>query len=305
MEVLGWGHFRCFSLSLQLAIIRALDIQQVSRALAHARNSVTHFHHYPRSRNLLKEKQSDLKHPSHSLVQQVPTRWNSAYYMVQRVLEQQQPLCATLLELQRPDLLPTDAEITAMEVFVEVMKPFVQITEIMGAETWVTSSAVRPLLYKLLYNHLSASSADSRLKKEVKSAILEKLQVCYVSPVSLAPLLEKSSCLDHRFKGQNLLSLAERNATVQSVEEDLTSDLVTLDSGCGSTASSDSDLTMGPLPKKGKLMTLLSDVLSTDAAEEDVLPIDTAEMAHREVANYVALVPAQDYNPLEWWRENC
>ena len=48
---------------------------------------------------MLKEKQGDLKHPSHSLVQQVTTRWNSAYYMLQRVLEQQQPLCATLLEL--------------------------------------------------------------------------------------------------------------------------------------------------------------------------------------------------------------
>ena len=38
----------------------------------------------------------------------------------------------------------------------------------MGAETCVTTSAVRPLLYKLLHNHQSASSADSRLKKEVK-----------------------------------------------------------------------------------------------------------------------------------------
>ena len=99
MEMLGWGHFRCFSHSLQLAINQAFEIQQVSRALARARNLVTHFHHSPRSTHLLKEKQGDLKHPSHSLVQQVATRWNSAYYMLQRILEQQQPLCATLLEL--------------------------------------------------------------------------------------------------------------------------------------------------------------------------------------------------------------
>ena len=197
METLGWGHFRCFSHSLQLAINQAFEIQQVSRALARARNLVTHFHHSPRSTHSLKEKQSDLKHPSHSLVQQVATRWNSAYYTLQRILEQQQPLCATLLELRRPDLMPTDAEITAMEIIVEVMEPFVQITEIMGAETWVTSSAVRPLLYKLLHNHLSVSSADSRLKKEVKSAIQEKLQVCYASR---AALLDKSCFLDPRFR---------------------------------------------------------------------------------------------------------
>ena len=52
-------------------------------------------------------------------------------------------------------------------------------------------------------------------------------------------------------------------------------------------------------------MTLLSDVLGTDAAERDAVPMDAAEMAHREVANYVALGPAQDCHPLEWWKENC
>ena len=35
-----------------------------------------------------------------------------------------------------------------MEIFVEVMEPFVRITELMGAEICVTISAVRPLLHK-------------------------------------------------------------------------------------------------------------------------------------------------------------
>ena len=52
-----------------------------------------------------------------------------------------------------------------MEVFVEVMEPFVRITEIMGSETWVTISAARPLLFKLLSYHLLESPSDSRLKK--------------------------------------------------------------------------------------------------------------------------------------------
>lgn len=46
--------------------------------------------------------------------------------------------------------MPVDAEIAAMETFVEVMEPFVRITEIMGSETWVTISATRPLLFKPL-----------------------------------------------------------------------------------------------------------------------------------------------------------
>lgn len=114
----GVGYFHCFSHSLQLAINQALAIQQISKALAHARNLVTDFQHL--------------------------THWNLAYYLLQRVSEQQQPLCATLVELKWPDLMPTDAEITAMEIFMEVTEPFLQIT---GAEKWVTSMAAWLLLY--------------------------------------------------------------------------------------------------------------------------------------------------------------
>ena len=127
-------------------------MQQVSRALTHTRNLVTHFHHSPRSSHLLKEKQSDLKYPSHSLVQQVTTRWNSADYMLQGILEQQQPLCATLHELRRPDLMPTDAKITAMEIIVEVMEPIAQITEIMGQKHGSPA---------LLYTHCCTNSSTT------------------------------------------------------------------------------------------------------------------------------------------------
>ena len=149
--LLGWGHFCCFSHSLQLAINKALAIQQISNALARARNLFTHCHHSARSSHLLTKMQKGLKHPSHSLVRQVATRWNSAYYMLQRILEQ----------LRQPDVMPTDVGITAMELFVEVTETCVQVTEIMGAATWVTSSFAHPLLYKLLCHHLPESSSDS------------------------------------------------------------------------------------------------------------------------------------------------
>ena len=58
-------------------------------------------------------------------------------------------MCAALLELHK-DLMPSDAEFTTLELFTKVMQPLVQITEAIGAEKWVTISAVCPLLYKLL-----------------------------------------------------------------------------------------------------------------------------------------------------------
>ena len=54
--------------------------------------------------------------------------------MVERILPQQQPLCATLLELHKGDMMPSDAEFSILEIFVKVMKPLVDITEDIGAE---------------------------------------------------------------------------------------------------------------------------------------------------------------------------
>ena len=52
--------------------------------------------------------------------------------MLERSLQQQQPLWATMIEIRRSDLMPTDTEISNMEAFVEAMRPIAEITEVMG-----------------------------------------------------------------------------------------------------------------------------------------------------------------------------
>jgi len=88
--------------------------------------------------------------------------------MLERILKQQQPLFAALIEIHKSDLMPSDAEITAMEPFISVMKSIVHITEVICGEKWVTLSGVRPLMYKLTSKHLVETSSDSRLTKHIK-----------------------------------------------------------------------------------------------------------------------------------------
>ena len=72
----------------------------------------------------------DLKYAEQCLIQSVPTRWNLAYYMLERIMKQPQSLCATLIEIHKSGLMPTDSEISAMETFLTVMKPIVEVTEV-------------------------------------------------------------------------------------------------------------------------------------------------------------------------------
>ena len=104
IQINDWLNVHCFSHTLNLAVGKVLLLPEVSKAVAHCRRLVSDFHHSSKSTYLLKAKQEDLHHPTHSLIGDVVTRWNSTFYMVERVLEQQQPLCAAFLALKKGDL---------------------------------------------------------------------------------------------------------------------------------------------------------------------------------------------------------
>lgn len=83
LEIVQWKRMPCFSHTLQLAVDIVLKLPEVSRALARCRQLVGHFNRSAKSSYLLKQKQADLHHKTLALVQDVSTRWNSAYYMAE------------------------------------------------------------------------------------------------------------------------------------------------------------------------------------------------------------------------------
>lgn len=90
--------------------------------------------------------------------------------------------------------MPSDSKFDTMEKYVIVMKPLVEITEAIGAEQWVTISALRPLLHKLLHIHLVVNSTDSKTESALKNTIRSDLQNRYMDD-SLA-FLTKVAFLD-------------------------------------------------------------------------------------------------------------
>lgn len=207
----------CFNHTLQLAVEQVLKLPRVSSALARCRRLVSHFSHSAKSTYMLKQKQTNLQCKQLGLVQDVVTGWNSAYYMAERVLSQQQPLCAALLELRKGDLMPADGEFITLESFVKVMHPVVQITEAIGAEKWVTISAVRPLLYKLLSGIFLIGEQDTNLEKSMKLAMHSNLATRYTS--DLLMMLNIAAFLDPRFRALSFLSEEEKLAVVSKVEK--------------------------------------------------------------------------------------
>lgn len=89
--------------------------------------------------------------------------------MMERIIEQQQPLCATI---HKTDIMPTELQWR----YSFLLRPLVDITEAIGGEKWITIST---LLHKLLKYHRVPSSDDRPLVKTFKEAILADLQERY------------------------------------------------------------------------------------------------------------------------------
>ena len=71
--------------------------------------------------------------------------------------------------------MPSDTEISTMEIFLEVLKPIVEITEAIGGEKLVTISTIKLLLHKLLSNHLIEKPTDKTLITTLKNIVLTDL----------------------------------------------------------------------------------------------------------------------------------
>lgn len=287
----------CFSHCLNLGVEKASSLPDISRALARCRCLVSHFNHSPKAAYMFKKKQEDLQHSTQNLIPDVQTRWNSSYYMVQRIIEQQQPLCASMLELKRTDLMPSDVEFQSMEVYIEVMKPLVAITEAIGAQKWVTISTVRPLLHKLLKSHLCANSTDKPLAKKIKAELFADLEKRFSDRLLL---LSKAAFLDPRLKELSFLTASEKKEVTTSIQEEGTE--LADDDELNTTASCQ------PAPaKKAKgeqsLFEIIEEVIHPATTENEKVALTGYQKASAELSMYSSEL-AVNKNPLLWWKEN-
>ena len=90
---LGDKHLPCLIHTLQLCIQKKIFREQGTiDAIAVFRALAGHFHHSSSAVTKLKEIQSQLKLPEHKIFQDVFTRWNSTYYMLESFIEQKKAI---------------------------------------------------------------------------------------------------------------------------------------------------------------------------------------------------------------------
>ena len=120
----------------------AFDIGPVKAALARVSNIVSYFHRSSKA-YLLKEKQNLLGLKPLMLKSSCVTRWGSTYEMLAHFTEQQQAVCAALLEDGGDRILmPSSNEFAVIEELAVILKPFNDATAISSGDLYPTLGIV-------------------------------------------------------------------------------------------------------------------------------------------------------------------
>ena len=221
-------HVPCFAHTLQLAVNEGLTIDRISRLTAVGRKVVGHFKHSALAYSELKKKQEHLNVEKHQLVQDVSTRWNSTFFMYERLLEQRWAIHATFLDEkgtqnQYKHLLPTDAQWELMGQMVTVLKPLQVATTALCESEIVSCSLIYPVVNGLLEHHLPISDGDSPTLKQFKRIVTQSITRRFnPSDPSMAENISiYASALDPRHHQLKFLSKDQRTLTHTKLEEQL------------------------------------------------------------------------------------
>ncbi|XP_065323078.1 zinc finger BED domain-containing protein 4-like [Gordionus sp. m RMFG-2023] len=132
----------CFAHSLQLVAQAAILSQRsIIDMLARVRKIVGHFKHSSIAQNCLKEIQIRLSLAQHKLIQDVPTRWDSTYYMLERLIEQKRAV--QLFIIDNPNLGNLSLyEWELAERVIDVLEPIQRVTKEISTESCSISNVI-------------------------------------------------------------------------------------------------------------------------------------------------------------------
>ncbi|XP_046868451.1 zinc finger BED domain-containing protein 4-like [Drosophila willistoni] len=146
-ELLKKKHLPCFAHTLNLVVQDALALENVQGILKSTKRIVSFFKSSATAYAKFKIAQGTEK--PHSLLQEVSTRWNSAYYMLQRVLLTRDPLTATLLKCQNAPIPHTENNFRIIQDLCLLLEPFDKATKHVSAAKSVTISLIIPATFAL------------------------------------------------------------------------------------------------------------------------------------------------------------
>ena len=220
----GWESMNCAAHCLQLCVEDGLKVNTIARLLGVAQKLVSHFKHSTVATSALIDRQKRMNMPTKKLLQDCSTRWNSSYYLLERLVEMQWPISAVLSDervTKKADRY-LDLKNEQWDLARELLAPLKQIetaTVYMSEEEKASVSSILPILHGIIEN-INIADEDSVTIKEFKTAITESIEKRW-SLDDLCPILHLSTILDTRFKQLKFLQDEQKCSIIDALKSNV------------------------------------------------------------------------------------
>ena len=322
----GWFSLGCAGHTLQLCVNSGLETTAIKNAVSAGRCLTTHFRKSEPALRALRSRQKDMRVESHNLIPDISTRWNSTYYMIDRLVEQRWPLTAVLSDHtvtkssdRYLDLRSEQWEFLA--TIKELLHPLQVATTYLSAEYNISVSALYPVLHGLLRS-LEPSDDDQpsirTCKLTISGEIKRRWNLQSLTSNGSSDMFKEvplMACIvDPRFKKCKFLAAekhieikAALTALVREVKEkhdkqkddNQVENTNSRPSGEASEPSgSGCQMSQGIATKPSGLAILLGDEYTNNEDTE-------SDQVLNEVESYLQGKPLdREESPLQWWKEN-
>lgn len=199
---LRWKHYGCFAHTVNLVVSDGLKDEEVINLIARVKYIVGHFKrsHVATAKLIAYQQNQGTKTPL-KLLQDVSTRWNSTFYMLERliVLEESVKATMSIINMELKHHLTMEEWIIVKQL-AQILKPFESVTKNISGEEYLTASMVIPLVNGL---NSALTKFENRPFADCVKRILERLKKSLTERLGNSEnsnTLSIATFLDPRFK---------------------------------------------------------------------------------------------------------
>lgn len=265
-EHTNYQHIGCNAHKLQLVINNGLlERETIKELVVTAKKIVGHFSHSTTSMKLLKEEQERFNLPDHVLIQDVTTRWDSTFQMLQRLSEQRVAIQTVLPKVNcQHDL--SSLQWSKINSIVEILQYFEEATKTLSKSD-VTLSVVIPLvnsICQVLYDTNNNETLSESIRGLAED-LLTEMKARY-GDLENNMMYASATVLDPRYKGR----IFKSNYAVECVKEKLCQEMQLNDSAANHTSGTSANLrvTPGPSTSKTNIWNVCQQMISDKEFEE-------------------------------------
>ncbi|CAG5055771.1 unnamed protein product [Parnassius apollo] len=163
--------------------------------------------------------QRELNKPELKVIQEVPTRWNSAYHMLQRIVTMKTELTLALNECNRAPPGVNADEYLIIQETIQILEPFDLATTKISGESYITLSLIIPLIRGIKTKLVEVESqivteSGNKILLCMKGSVDKRL-----SPYESRTPVVLATILDPRFKKKGFKTSDDEKRAGQWLEK--------------------------------------------------------------------------------------